>query len=381
MKQFFVTILLPFVLYGQTRDTSYQRVGIVAKLPVFAQQQLQRLKYPDSWLTGKWNSFSEWKEHARSIVIECMLALPPSAPFHPVVLAEEDRGTYTAKKIVFNVTADSRVLGYLLVPKGNGPFPAVLLLHDHGARFDIGKEKVIKPFATDNARCDTAQMWAKLLYGGRFLGDELARRGYVCFAIDALNWGDRGGAGYEDQQALASNLLNLGMSYAGLVAWEDMRSTEFLASLSFVDSTRIATMGFSFGSFRAWQLAALSDRIACGVAVCWMGTNHGLLQPGNNRTRGQSSFSSTHPGLANHLDLPDLASIACPKPMLFMNGNHDKLFPTPVVTEAYDKMRAVWNSQNAGHHLRTELWDVGHVFTVEMQEHAFDWLDSYLKSK
>jgi len=42
---------------------------------------------------------------------------PQFVPFHPVVIAEQDRGNYTARKIVFNLTADSRVLGYLLVPK------------------------------------------------------------------------------------------------------------------------------------------------------------------------------------------------------------------------------------------------------------------------
>lgn len=377
-KRFICFLFFPSFLLGQiATDSSYQRVGVIAKLPVFAPAQIQRLSYPASWLSGKWKNFNEWKADARALVFRCMLALPPDAPFRATIIDEEDRGTYRAQKIVFNLTADSRVLAYLLVPKGTGPFPAVLLLHDHGARFDIGKEKVIRPFS-QHPLLETAQLWTQQLYGGRFIGDELAQRGYVCFATDALNWGDRGGGGYEDQQALASNLFNLGMSYAGLVAWEDIRSADFLASLPIVDSSRIAAVGLSFGSYRAWQVAALSDRIACGVAVCWMGTNHGLLQPGGNRTRGQSAFSTTHPDLVNYLDLPDLASIACPKPMLFMNGKNDKLFPENVVKEAYEKMKAVWRSQNAEEKLRTELWEVGHVFTVEMQEHAFRWLDDVL---
>jgi len=374
--------VIPSLLFAQERrDTLYQRCGVDKKLPVFAQQQLKRLQYPLSWNSGKWKNFDEWKKEARGVVQKCMLSVPPIVPFNPVVIGEEDRGSYIAQKVVFNLTADSRALGYLLIPKGKGHHPAVLLLHDHGSRFDIGKEKVIEPFASDTNLRDTARVWVRSLYGGRFIGDELAKRGYVCFATDALNWGDRGGGGYEDQQALASNLFNLGMSYAGLVAWEDMASAKFLASLPFVDSTRIAAMGLSFGSFRAWQVAALSDYIDCGVAVCWMGTNAGLLQPGNNRTRGQSSFSTTHPDLMNYLDIPDVASLACPKPMYFMNGKHDKLFPADVVTDAYNSMRAVWNSQNAGNNLRTELWDVGHVFTVEMQESSFRWLDSLLQKK
>lgn len=368
-------------LKSQIKDSSFQKSGISSKLPVFIENQIKQMNYSLSWLNGNWNNFDRWKNEARNVLIKCLLRQPPSAPFNPVIISEEDRKTYTAKKVVFNLTADSRVLSYLLIPKGKGPFPAVLLLHDHGARFDIGKEKVIEPFVSDIALRDTARKWVEKFYDGRFLGDELARRGYVCLAIDAFNWGNRAGGSYEDQQAIAANLLNLGMSYAGLIAWEDIASAEFLASLDFVDSNRIAAMGFSFGGFRSWQLAALSERISCSVSFCWMGTNHGLLKPGNNRTLGYSAFTTTHPDLANYLDFPDVASIACPKPMLFINGKEDKLFPIETVKEAFEKMQLIWKSQAASEHLKTELWDVRHLCTSEMQEYAFQWLDKYLKVK
>ena len=221
----------------------------------------------------------------------------------------------------------------------------------------------------------SARDWVRKVYGGRFIGDELAKRGYVCFATDAINWSDRGGAGYEGQQALASNLLNLGMSFAGIIAWEDMYAANFLASRPEVNSLKIIAMGVSMGSFRAWQVAALSDRIAGCVAVCWMGTRAGLLVPGSNLTKGQSSFTTTHPGLSNYVDYPDVASLACPKPMLFYNGDHDTLFPVPTVQDAYLKMHKVWDSRNAGKNLVTKFWNTGHVFSREMQDEAYQWLD------
>ncbi|MBM3212834.1 hydrolase, partial [Candidatus Poribacteria bacterium] len=305
---------------------------------------------------------------------------PPSVPFDPVVISEEDRGTYTARKVVFNITGHSRVLGLMLVPKGEGPFPGVLLLHDHGARFDIGKEKVIKPWDVPEEHKASAQEWVNTCYGGKWIGDELAKRGYVCFCTDALNWSDRGGAGYDGQQALAGNLLNLGMSFAGLIVWEDLRAAEFLAFQPEVDKTRIAAMGLSMGSYRTWQVSALSDHIKAGVAICWMATVKGLMVPGNNHTRGQSAFTMTHPGLFNYLDYPDIASMACPNPMLFYNGKQDGLFPVPSVEEAYSKMRKVWESQKAGEKLVTKLWDVPHEFNLEMQKEAFEWLDAQMKS-
>ena len=63
-----------------------------------------------------------------------------------------------------------------------------------------------------------------------------------------------------------------------------------------MDAKRVAAMGLSVGGFRTWQIAALSDRIAAGVSVCWMATRKGLMVPGNNQTGGQSAFTMIHPG-------------------------------------------------------------------------------------
>jgi dienelactone hydrolase len=360
-------------------DSTYQATGIQKNLPVFSQNISKRLTFPLSWLSGNFKIFSDWKQAARAKTLECLLAPPPSAPFYPVILAEQDRGSYVARKVVFNVSADSRVLGYLLVPKSHGHFPAVLLMHDHGGRFDIGKEKIIEPFDDTTSRPNSAREWVDKLYGGRFIGDELAKRGYVCFATDALNWSDRGGAGGEGQQAVASNLFNLGMSFAGLIAWEDLRAAEFLASQPEVDSTRVVSMGLSLGSYRAWQVAALSDHIAGGVAICWLSTIKSQMAEGSNQTRGSSAFTMTHPNLSNYLDYADVASMACPKPMLFYNGTQDHLFPVVGVQEAYDKLQRVWASQHAEKNLETKLWNAGHIFNREMQETAFDWLDNHFK--
>ena len=171
-------------------------------------------------------------------------------------------------------------------------------------------------------RARSAREWADGAYGGRFIGDELVPCGYVCFCTDALNWSDCGGAQYKGQQAVASNLMHFGSSLAGLFAHEDLRAARFLAIRPEVDADRVAAMGLSMGSFRTWQVAALSDDISAGVAICWMATVRGLMVPGNNQTRGQSAYTMTHPGLSRYLDYPDVASLACPKPMLFYNGRH-----------------------------------------------------------
>lgn len=363
-----------------TPKPEYETPGVVqGNMPVFYQQLKDKLTYPLSWTTGKYPNFDQWKTLARNKVLDKIIQTSENTPFNAKVINEQDMGTYIARKIVFNITAESRVQALMLVPKGKGPFPAALLLHDHGSKFDIGKEKLIQPWG-DDAKLKSAKAWSEKYFSGRFVGNEMVARGYVVLATDALGWGDRGGMTYDSQQALESNLLNLGTSMAGLMAYEDMRTADFLSSFPEVDKKRVAAVGFSMGSFRAWQVAALSDKISAGVAVCWMATTKGIMVPGNNTLRGQSSYWMIHPGLVNYLDFPDMASIAAPKPMLFYNGDQDTLFPVDSVKEAYGKMKQVWDSQKAGDKLETKIWPgLGHVFVKDEQEAAFNWLDKWMK--
>ena len=336
------------------------------------------MTFPLAWEKTTQLTFDQWRTRTRRRVLESFLAPPSPAEFAVEVIDSQMRDGYTAHKIELNLSAESRVLAYLLIPAGQGPFPAVLLLHDHGAEFRIGKEKVVQPWDIPTKKHKLAQQWVDEYYGGRFLGDHLAKRGYVCLATDALNWSDRGGGGFDGQQALASNLLHMGMSLAGLIAHEDLRAAEFLALRPEVDRNRVAAMGLSMGSYRTWQVAAMSDHIAAGAAICWMATVKGLIQPGQNQTKGHSAYTMLHPGLRSLLDYPDVASLACPKPMLFYNGRQDHLFPVPSVKQAYEKMHAVWRSQRCEDVLETRLWDVPHEFNAEMQDAAFAWLDKQL---
>ncbi len=364
--------------YAQSKE--YQTYGVKDYLPVFYENLAERQVYPLSWLQGEKGDFSIWRTEARAKVMECLLTPPPAVPFNPVVITEQDRGTYVARKVVLNITGDSRILSFMLIPKTKGPHPAVLLLHDHGGKFDIGKEKVVEPWDEPAEKIASARDWVKECYGGRFFGDELAKRGYVCFVTDMLNWSDREGGGHNTQQALASNLFNLGMSLAGLIAHEDLRAAEFLSQQPEVDPKQIAAMGLSVGGFRTWQVAALSDHIAAGVSVCWMSTHKGLMVPGNNHSLGHSAYTMVHPGLSHYLDYPDIASIACPKPMMFCCGNKDDLFPLHSINEAFKKMRMVWESQGAGDKLVTKLYDSPHEYNLSMQSDAFEWLDKVLKN-
>lgn len=364
------------------------------EIPTYVETLKKELTYPMAWGNSPIRNFKKWKKAARAKVFECMMTPPKAAAAWDMeVLGEEQRDGYKAQKIAFNINAYSRITAYLLIPDGKGPFPTVNALHDHGAHLFIGKEKMIRPFFTPEeqdapakqALCqeilDDADAWARQLYDNQYVGDYLAKHGYVVFSADAPMWGERGrkeGVDRNKYDLIAGNMMMLGRDLSAFMTYDDISSTEFLASLPMVDAKRIGCVGGSMGAYRSWMLSALSDRIKAGASICWMITTDAQLTRRFGR-KENGGFANCIPGLRQYLDYPHIASLACPKPMLFINGTKDKLFPVPGVKDAFAEMHKVWKSQGADNLLDTELWDIPHSCGLKAQEKMLEFLDKNLK--
>ena len=346
-------------------------------LPVYADSLIADLTYPLAWGNSGIADFNEWRSVARQKVLDCMLAAPP-APIGNCLaelVYEEQRNGYKARKLYIPLSRYYTVPAYMLIPDGKGPFPAVNVLHDHGAHLFIGKEKVVRPLACeDSTVIKDADEWL-VGYEGQYLGDFLAKQGYVVLATDAPMWGERGqqeGPRRDKYDMIAGNMMMYGIDLSAYMTYDDIAATEWLAQQPEVDATRIGCTGWSMGAYRAWMLAALSDRIKASASICWMVTTDEQLSFKYKRTEN-GGFANCLPGLRRWLDYPHIASIACPKAMLFINGSQDKLFPVAGVEKAFRIMHDVWQSQGADRLLETELWDIPHSCPVKAQQRVADF--------
>lgn len=361
-------------------------------LPSYAQQLLTDLTYPMAWGNSTITDFDEWREKARQKVFDAMLTPPPpTGDYEMKVLAEEQRDGYRARKISIRLSKYYTVPALILIPDGKGPFPAVNCLHDHGAHLYIGKEKMIRPIVSKHSIqgeqkneeelvLEDAEAWVESLYEGQFLGDYLAKHGYVVFSADAPMWGERGqkeGANRNRYDIIAGNMMMYGINLSAYMTYDDINATEFLSTLPEVDATRIGCAGCSMGAYRAWLLSALSDRIKTGASICWMVTTDEQMSLKYNRTEN-GGFANCFPGLRRWLDYPHVASMACPKPMLFINGTQDRLFPVEGANKAFSIMHEVWKSQGAEKNLVTELWDMPHSCPQKAQEKILEFFKRFL---
>lgn len=311
---------------------------------------------------------------------------------HLKYLESEQREGYTCHLIEYNVSRSERVQAYLLIPDGGGRHPGLVLLHDHGARFDIGKEKLVRPLPTapEHIRRSSEQ-WTRDNFDGVWFGDKLASEGYVVIVPDMLYWGSRSSAKcqrwsratfgadslskdeikalktevYEGQRTVYDSLSRKGVVWAEQTLREDGQAAFVLSRLRSVDRRRIGAFGWSMGAHRTWLLTAGSKLIKTGCALSWM-----TLKALQKQPYSASEYSMLIPSLRDRYDFPDIAAALKPKPFFFLSGTEDKLFPADAVAKCYARMHEIYGP---GEGLRTELFEGGHRCGLDVQETVMGW--------
>jgi dienelactone hydrolase len=361
-------------------------------------QQLADARRHDwSFLSGKFKTFPEFQAAARAKVFELLQYRPEKVEPRAEVLERVDCGDHIRETVVFNTTPAFRVPAFVLIPKNlKGKAPAIVDLHSHGGMYVFGKEKVVD--LGKNHPAMTA--YHQQNYDGRPTATALVRRGYVVITIDAFGFGDRRVVLDADRKkygadrskytvddvknlnqqcrskeaTLVKGLTFAGATWTGVVAWDDMRTVDYLVSRPEVDAKRIGCLGISMGGYRALYLAALDERIRAGCVVGFMSSVRPMLR-GHLDTH---SFVHFLPGLHQSLDLPDVASLTAPRALLVQQCAQDRLFPPEGMKSAVDTIAAVYDRAGAKDQFAGRFYDVPHRFTLAMQDDAFAWLDRQL---
>ena len=251
----------------------------------------------------------EWADRRREILKswhDAMGAWPPLLA-RPAIEEVETarREDFTQKRVRLRVAPDRTIEGYLLVPDGKGPFPAVLVVF-YEPETAIGKGK---------PRLDLAY--------------ELARRGFVTLSI-----------GF-DPRVIDTGKGEIKIQPLSYLAYVAANSYNAMASRPEIDPKRIGVMGHSYGGKWAMFASCLYDKFACGV---W--SDPGIVfdeprsnvnywepwylgwEPGRTRKPGLVTAENPRTGAYKSLmesgrDLHELHALMAPRPFLVSGGSED----------------------------------------------------------
>jgi dienelactone hydrolase len=308
------------------------------------------------------------------------------------------------EEIEFNTSQLTRVNGTVLIPKnGNKTHPAVIAIHDHGAFYYFGREKIV---SKDNEP-DILKEFKLNYYGGRSWANELVSRGFLVLCIDGFYFGAQKvdvskisddileacpvkphefEPGTDDyirafnkfsgwfEALMVKHIFYSGCTWPGILFHDDRKCIDYLNTRHDVDKNRIGCCGLSIGGFRSAHLAALDSRIKCGVVTGWMPTIDSLLF---DHLRNHT-YMVYIPNLSRYMELPDLASLAAPNYLFVQQCGQDHLYPLEGMENACKAIENVYRKAGCAKNFKYEFYDNDHQFNIKMQEDAFLWLEQHL---
>jgi dienelactone hydrolase len=287
-------------------------------------------------------------------LIDLIGPTPSRCSLDPIVLDNVDCGSYVRQTVEYAVEEFERVKSFVLLPK-NAPLPrpAILAHHQHAGQFDLGKSEVVGLAGNPD----------------QAYGAELAERGYVVMAPDAIAFEERNWSkipGHAEYYELASRLV-LGQTLLGKVLHDVRVALDYLTTRHEVDKQRIGFIGHSYGGRMAIWTTALDDRIRAAVSNC------GCVNYKNSLTRDTGiQMAFCLPGVLNVGDVEDVLRLAAPRAVFIQAAADDKW--SRGAQDMFDGVRSTFPHGQ----LEIRMWPGGHIFSKEMRETAYAFLGRHL---
>jgi len=245
---------------------------------------------------------AERQQKMRAAFIEHLGGFPERTPLGAKVVGTIDGDGYRVENVIYESQPRHYVTANLYLPKGEGPFPGVLLPCGHSRDGKMSSRRT---------------------------GALLAKYGIAALCYDPIGQGERyqllnaeGKPRFkptDEHTLIGSGCIPLGKNTATYRIWDGMRSIDYLAGRKEVDGERIGVTGCSGGGTLTSYLMALDDRVACAAPSCYLTSFRRLLE-----TIGpQDAEQNIHGQIALGMDHADYVMMRAPKPTLILASTRD----------------------------------------------------------
>lgn len=281
------------------------------------------------------------------------------------IISEEDRGNYTQMLISYLGYEGDIIKAFMLVPKGLGPFPAVLVHHQHNSERFLGKSEVCGIVG------DTYQAF----------GPALANEGIIVLAPDSICFEDRrtnhlnsGVVPNEDADWLQHynemcyRLLK-GETLQKKVLEDASIGISLLRSCSLVDENNVGALGHSYGGLTVLFQGALDCRIkfSCSSGAACSYKNRMLNGTG-------IEMASVIPGFNQKYEIEDLVKCFAPRELFLVSATEDKYSKDADII--YNKAIELFKKIEANNALTHKRYEGGHALNKERFQKIIEWIVS-----
>jgi dienelactone hydrolase len=269
---------------------------------------------------------------------------PGGLPLNPRSRKVYDRPGWTGHEVVLDVLPDVFAWGVLLMPTDIKPGerrPVVVCQHGrNGLPRDVieGDHPAYHDFAA-----------------------RLAERGFVVFAPHNPYRG-------EDRYRRLSRKANgVKASLFSFILAQHERILDWLESLPFVDSERIAFYGLSYGGETAVRVPPLLDRYC--LSICSADFNDWARKVAS--THSPHSFMFTiewempYFNMGRTLSYAELAALMAPRAFMVERGHDDGVAPDEWVAHEYARVRRVYDRLGIGDRTAIEFFNGGHTIHAQ----------------
>ncbi|MBN2157126.1 MAG: acetylxylan esterase [Candidatus Lokiarchaeota archaeon] len=297
------------------------------------------------------NDFVEWQSTLRKKFIKLIKIPDRKRKEECIVIAESTSKNihsfkkYETEMIYIKSWFETLIPAIICIPKLEraDDLPAFICLHGHLMR----KENLVG-------------LRKNLIYSGTWAKD-LAELGCITITADQWGFGERGHArksvkkNYDHlERKYALNMLILGHTISGLRIYDTMQQVDYLLSREDVDSSKIGVAGLSMGGTIASYTAAIDIRISMAIVAGFCSTfKSSILEK-------QHCTDNYVPKILKYGELGKILSLVAPRPLFFINGVKDPIFPIESAIHTYNELRKIYELLGKTENLGIDVTPYGH---------------------
>jgi dienelactone hydrolase len=266
-----------------------------------------------------------WRGRLRKRLSERLAMGGRGAALSSSVLGRSDKGAYMVERLVYRPEPDIFIPALLFLPKKQGPAPTVVVVNEEGKSGGEIVDRLLAPLC--KAGC------AVLAIDPRGVGETAAppRRSEYAELV-------MGGDASHAYTALRADRTLIGMRVFDL-----MRAADYIEARPELDRKNIAVVGIGSGGLLALCASVLDSRF---LRVGMAGTVISYAAVVENEYYAHA-LSGFVPGALRDFDLPELAALLAPRPLLLVN-------PVDGFQRRSDPKRAAAEYKGAGDMFRLE---------------------------